>query len=105
MAGFNSLNPLTVTKRSSPTKYSTIDTRIPRRRERDLEKHDYSDSDDESDYSSYTSSSPVSSRETSGSYSSNRPMLRRKSSAGSQRPARSRYRLPDRIMRYLCLSL
>ncbi|KAH8802040.1 hypothetical protein F5882DRAFT_153389 [Hyaloscypha sp. PMI_1271] len=105
MAGFKPLNPLTVTKRSSPSKYSKIDTRIPRRRERDLEKYVYSDdSDDESDYSS-DASSPVSSRETSGSYSSNQPMLRRKSSTGSQRPAYSRYRLPNRVMRYLCLAL
>ncbi|KAF4621868.1 hypothetical protein G7Y89_g14477 [Cudoniella acicularis] len=100
MAGFDSHTSLNVTKRSSPTKYSHA---RPRQRDFDVEKHGYeTDSEDDSDYSSYPSS-PVSSRETSGSYDSNRPMLRRKSSAGSQRPIS--YRLPQKIVRYLSWAL
>jgi hypothetical protein len=104
MAGFSSFNPLNVTKRSSHSQYSGLPTHEhPRPRQFDTEKYETpQDSDDDSDYSSYQSS-PASSRETSGSYSSNRPMLRRKSSAGDQRPAS--YRIPNRIIRYLCLAL
>jgi hypothetical protein len=99
MAGFSSLDPLSVTKRSSPTKYSQGSRR---RANVDLEKYEYSDdSDDDSDSSSY--SSPVTSRETSGSYSSRRPMLRRKSTTSSQQVAV--YKLPNRVVRYLCLAL
>lgn len=102
MAAFNSVNPLNVTKRSSRSQYAELSTNS-RRREIDLEKHeDTEESDDESDYSDY-SSSPASSRETSGSYSSNRPMLRRKPPASVHRPAI--YKLPNRIVRYLCLAL
>ncbi|KAH6663838.1 hypothetical protein B0J14DRAFT_661781 [Halenospora varia] len=104
MAGFNH-TPLSVTKRSSPTKYSAPAVR-PRPRDFDVEKHPYeTDSDDDSDYSS-DASSPVSSRETSGSYDSHRPMLRRKSSAGSQRPSRPiQYGLPQKLVRYLSWAL
>jgi hypothetical protein len=100
MAGFNSVDQLNVTKRSSPTKHVQNHRRM---RDVDLEKHEYTDdSDDDSDDTSYTSS-PTSSRETSGSYSSKRPMLRRKSMPGSQRPGI--YKLPNKIVRYLCLAL
>ncbi|KAH6724971.1 hypothetical protein BKA61DRAFT_40874 [Leptodontidium sp. MPI-SDFR-AT-0119] len=106
MAGFSALDTLSVTKRSSPSKYSTLGTHNYRRSKQnvDLEKRSYSeddtaeDSDDESDYSS----SVVSSRETSGSYSSNRPMLHKKAPAQKRAAA---YRLPNRIIRYLCLGL
>src|SRR2546429_3618549 len=102
MAAFNSINPLNVTKRSSRSQYAGLATNS-RRRDIDLEKHeDTEESDDESDYSDY-SSSPASSRETSGSYSSNRPMLRRKPPVSVHRPAI--YKLPNRIVRYLCLAL
>lgn len=101
MAG---LNPLNVMKRTSPTKYSNIPHSRPR--DFDVEKHGYeSDTDDDSDYSSYPPS-PVSSRDTSGSYTSKQELLLRKKtfSAVSQRP-RSYYRLPNRIVRYLCWAL
>ncbi|CZR62081.1 uncharacterized protein PAC_11978 [Phialocephala subalpina] len=89
-------------KRSSPSKPSRINTHGHLLRDVDIEKHGYSEtSDDESDYTS-DDASPVSSRETSGSYSSQRPMLRRRPSTPS-RP--SRYRLPNKIMRYLCCAL
>lgn len=106
MAAFTSLDALSVTKRNSPTKSRfTRDPRSARTNDVDLEKHEYSeDSDDDSDYSSYESS-PVSSRETSGSYSSKRPILRRKSTASSQRQRPGTYKLPNRIVRYLCLAL
>jgi hypothetical protein len=115
MAGFSALNPLNVTKRSSPTKYTTLRAHKQRdRREVDVEKYGYSgteESDDDSDYTS-EEDSLVSSRETSGSYSSARPMLR-KPSAGSQRPPALRrdrtlydkYRLPSKIVKYMCLAL
>ncbi|KAE8452408.1 hypothetical protein EG329_001109 [Mollisiaceae sp. DMI_Dod_QoI] len=101
MADFGSRNPIKVTKRLSPSKPSKINTNQPIRDidvER-CEKYDYSD--DDSDSTSYTTS-PVSSRDTSGSYSPHRPMLRRRSSI-SHHP--SRYRLPNRVIRYLCLAL
>ncbi|KAG9232049.1 hypothetical protein BJ875DRAFT_96918 [Amylocarpus encephaloides] len=99
MGVFDTHAPLRVTKRPTHSRYS-------RSRDYDVEKHRYeTDSDDGSEYSS-DDSSLVSSRETSGSYSSNRPMLPRKSSAGSQRPPlRSSYKLPNRVVRYLCLGL
>ncbi|KUJ07920.1 uncharacterized protein LY89DRAFT_344061 [Mollisia scopiformis] len=105
MTDFSSLGQMKATKRLSPTKPLMINTNCRQGvRDVDLEKHGYDyddDSDDESDYSSYTAS-PVSSRETSASYSSQRPMLRRRSIA-DHRP--SKYRLPNKIIRYLCLAL
>ncbi|EKD12142.1 uncharacterized protein L3040_003348 [Drepanopeziza brunnea f. sp. 'multigermtubi'] len=104
MTGFSPLDTLNVTKRSSPSKFSRPQAqRNLRQKDEDLEKNAYpesseDDSDDESDYSS----SAISSRETSGSYSSNRPMLRRKSLPPPRSPA---YRLPNRTIRYLCLAL
>ncbi|TVY48181.1 hypothetical protein LOCC1_G002460 [Lachnellula occidentalis] len=84
-------------RRSSPTKY-------PRERVVDVEKHRYdTDSDDDSDYSSYPPS-PGSSRDISGSYSSSQLLVPKKPFVGSQRP-RSSYRLPSRIVRYLCWAL
>lgn len=104
MAGFSSLNPLSITKRSSRSQYSELPIHEDARsRDLDYEKHGQSESsDDDSDYSSYPSSPTTSSRETSGSYGSRRPMLR-KPSAGSQRPVS--YRVPNRILRYLCCAL
>ncbi|KAG4410758.1 hypothetical protein IFR04_016108 [Cadophora malorum] len=106
MAGFSALDTLSVTKRSSPSKYSTLDAhnQRPSKIDVDLEKHHYSsdDSDDESEDGSDYSSSAVSSRETSGSYSSNRPMLRKKAPPSRRSMA---YRLPNRVIRYLCLGL
>jgi hypothetical protein len=100
MAAFTSLDPLSVKKRASPTKQN-FDQR--RTQDVDLEKHEYTDdSDYDSEYSDY-SSSPVSSRETSGSYSSNRPMLRRREIGSPRRPAV--YKLPHRVVRYLCCAL
>ncbi|KAL2067069.1 hypothetical protein VTL71DRAFT_1493 [Oculimacula yallundae] len=108
MGGFSAVDALSVTKRSSPSKYSTPSTQHHRRSKKDidLEKHDYfeeddteDDSDDESDSDSSTI---VSSRDTSGSYSSNRPMLRKKAPPHRNSMA---YRLPNRIIRYLCLGL
>ncbi|KAH8598731.1 hypothetical protein B0O99DRAFT_614041 [Bisporella sp. PMI_857] len=102
MAGFSSFNPLNVTKRSPRSQYSELPIHE-RPRAKDEEKYCYSDdSEDDSDYSSYPSS-PRSSRDTSGSYESHRPMLRRKSSHATQRPAP--YRIPNRIMRYMCCAL
>ncbi|KAL3420740.1 hypothetical protein PVAG01_07185 [Phlyctema vagabunda] len=106
MAGSN-FNPLNVTKRTSPAKYTGLPHHErPRPKNIDEEKYGglpYSSDDD----SEYSSESQPSSRETSSSYASRRPMLR-KPSAGSQRPS-SRYqigyRLPNRIVRYLCLAL
>ncbi|CAG8972639.1 hypothetical protein HYALB_00011377 [Hymenoscyphus albidus] len=102
MAAFGSQAPLNVKKRPTHARYS--------RKDRDIEKNRYetessSDDDDSEDYSSEEDGSPVSSRGTSGSYSSNRPLVRRKSSAGSQRPSQTSYKLPDRVIRYLCLGL
>ncbi|RDL42298.1 Uncharacterized protein BP5553_02277 [Venustampulla echinocandica] len=108
MAGLDSRTPLSVTKRSSHTRYSHA-PKPSRQKDFDVEKHGYheddddEDDDEDSDYSS-DPSSPASSRDISGLYSSSRPILRRKSSAGSQRQASS-YRLPSRVVRYLCLGL
>ncbi|KAG9247317.1 hypothetical protein BJ878DRAFT_194244 [Calycina marina] len=112
MVGFNSL-PLNITKRSSRSSRSSRSqySEPPiheRPRNSDVEKYGYSDdSDDDSQYSSYTSS-PGSSRETSGSYDSHRPMLRRlptrKPSAGSQRPIPP-YRVPNKVIKYMCCAL
>ena len=100
MAGFSSL-PLNITKRSSRSHYSGLP--IHRSRNVDDEKYRQSDdSEDDSDYSSYASS-PGSSRETSGSYDSHRPMLR-KPSSGSQRPTPP-YRVPNKVIRYMCCAL
>lgn len=103
MSDYNS--PLRVNKRSTRAQLSTRRERG-RRSERDLEKYDYTDSSDYS--SSYDSedSSALSSRETSGSYSSNQPMLRKKPSKCLNKPRSSTvYRLPQRVVRYLCLAL
>ncbi|KAG0649703.1 hypothetical protein D0Z07_3768 [Hyphodiscus hymeniophilus] len=103
MATLNALNPLNITKRASRTQYSELPFHE-RKRSRDTDDEKYEDpetSEDDSDYSSYHSS-PVSSRETSGSYSSNRPMLRRKSTGTSRSKT---YRLPQRVVRYMCLAL
>jgi hypothetical protein len=107
MAGFSSFNPLKVKKRPSHPHYSELPVHEHTHLgDQDPEKQNgqSEDSEDDSDYSSYPSS-PASSRETSGSYSSSRPILR-KPSAGSQRPRTSRsYRLPNRTIRYLCCAL
>ncbi|RDW66206.1 hypothetical protein BP6252_09841 [Coleophoma cylindrospora] len=109
MAGSN-FNSLHVTKRTSPTKYSNLPAKDKRREAYDEEKYvhgrDSFDSEDDSDCSS--SSSIISSRDTSGSYGSHQPILTRKPSAGSQRPSsryRIGYRIPNRIVRYMCLAL
>jgi hypothetical protein len=105
MAGFSSFNPLNVTKRSSRSQYSQLPIyEHTTSRDFDDEKHGNSgDSEYDSDYSSYPSSPTTSSRETSGSYGSGRPMLQRKSTTGAQRPIL--YKLPNRIVRYLCCAL
>lgn len=110
MATFGSFNPLNITKRSSRSHYSDLPIHehppheYPRSRDHGDEKQtDESESDTDSDYSSYPSSPTISSRETSGSYGSHRPMLKRKSQADSQRLAS--YRVPRRIIRYLCCAL
>lgn len=101
MADYDS--PLRVTKRVSRIQYTKREQL--RRKERDLEKYQYTDETaSESDYES-EDSSIISSRETSGSYTSNRPMLRRKSSKNFQKPRPSIYRIPNRIVRYLCFAL
>jgi hypothetical protein len=102
MAALNALNPLNITKRASRTQYSELPFHERPSRDIDDEKYEEPEtSEDDSDYSSYHTS-PVSSRETSGSYSSNRPMLKRKS-AGTRRS--KTYKIPQRIVRYLCLAL
>jgi hypothetical protein len=105
MAGFGSFNPLEITKRSFRSQYPDRPIlKYTHSRDLDLEKHgQQDDSEDDSDYSSYPSS-PASSRETSGSYSSSRPILR-KPSTGTRRPVSTLYRLPNRIVRYLCCAL
>ena len=103
MAAFSALNPLNITKRSSRTQYSELPFHE-RTHPRYIDDEKYEDpetSEDDSDYSSYPSS-PGSSRETSGSYSSNRPMIRRKLTGT---PRSKAYKLPPRIVRYLCLTL
>ena len=96
-------SPLRVTKRVTRTQYTRRQQQ--RRNDRDLEKYQYTDeTDSESEYES-DESSPVSSRETSGSYSSHQPMLRRKSSKSFRKPRSSIYRIPNRIVRYLCFAL
>ncbi|CZT02128.1 uncharacterized protein RAG0_09431 [Rhynchosporium agropyri] len=107
MAGFSAMDTLSIIKRSSPSKSSSRDRHNHQRLKRDidLEKHDVSeedDTEDDSDDDSEYSSSVVSSRETSGSYSSNQPMLRRK--APSPRNSMA-YKLPNKIIQYLCLGL
>ncbi|RFU36033.1 hypothetical protein B7463_g370, partial [Scytalidium lignicola] len=80
MAGFKDLNPLKVAKRASRTQYSGLPTHeIPRRRDIDEEKYESEYSEDDDDYSSYPSSPERTSRETSDSYSSSRPILQKKS--------------------------
>ncbi|KAK2626918.1 hypothetical protein QTJ16_004093 [Diplocarpon rosae] len=104
MAGFDPSDTLSVNKRFSPSTCAnsrTLDR--PRREDIDLEKLAYSQtSDDDSDNESDYSSPSLSSRETSGSYSSKRPMLQRASIVPSRTAA---YRLPNRTIRYLCLAL
>ena len=102
MAALNAFIPLNITKRASRTKYSELPFHErTQSKDTDIEKYEDPDtSEDDSDYSSYHTS-PVSSRETSGSYSSNRPMLRRKPTGKGSRT----YRLPQKIVRYLCLAL
>ncbi|KAI9645020.1 hypothetical protein NHQ30_007058 [Ciborinia camelliae] len=100
MAGFNSLK---ATKRH--TQYSGLPAQEEPSRDHDSEKYgQHEDSDDEdTDYSSYPSS-PSSSRDTSNSYHSNAPILRKRANtATSQRPGPRR--IPARIMRYLCLAM
>ena len=103
MAALNAFNPLNITKRASRTQYSELPFHErPQLGDTDNEKYeDPETSEDDSDYSS-DHTSPVSSRETSGSYSSNRPMLRRKSITGQRS---IRHKLPQRMVRYLCLAL
>ncbi|KAB8291263.1 hypothetical protein EYC80_009949 [Monilinia laxa] len=103
MAGFKSLNPLKATKRR--TQYSGVSAQEEPSREYDSEKYgQHEDTDEEdSDYSSYPSS-PSSSRDTSNSYQSNAPILRKRANtATSQRPVPRR--IPARVMRYLCLAM
>ena len=95
-------SPIRVTKRTQ--RPQLLSQKHARRSERDLEKYDYTDSDYTSDYES-DESSIISSRETSGSYSSNRPMLRRKPSKQLHQRRAPVYKLPQRIVRYLCLAL
>src|SRR3982074_594378 len=103
MAGFSSFNPLNITKRPSRPQRPTH--RRTRSRDIDPEKHvQLEDSDYDSEYSSY-SSSPPSSRETSGSYSSARPILRKPSTGPPFRPTATSYRLPSKVVRYLCCVL
>ncbi|KAF7860641.1 hypothetical protein EAF04_008160 [Stromatinia cepivora] len=102
MAGFNSFNPLKATKRH--TQYSGIPIQEEPSRDYDTEKYGHHDESDEedTDYSSYPSS-PSSSRETSNSYHSNAPILRKRANTATQRPAPRR--LPPKVMRYLCLAM
>lgn len=102
MASYHS--PLNVTKRSSRIPYTSSRTKS-QRVERDIEKYDYTD-DSEDDSDSSEDDSPVSSRESSGSFSSHRPMLRKKPSKSLHRESQSTaYRLPSRVLRYLCWAL
>lgn len=105
MAGFSSLNPLNITKRAFRTQHPGFSShQHAHPRDLDPEKHcQMDDSDSESDYSSYSSS--PSSRGTSGSYSSSRPILRKPSTGPPWRPTSISYRVPNRIMRYLCCAL
>ncbi|CAD6446618.1 64e011a8-c7ec-4fff-b6c4-0ccbb19d4ae9-CDS [Sclerotinia trifoliorum] len=103
MAGFNSFNPLKATKRH--TQYSGIPpAQEEQPRDYDAEKYGHHDESDEedTDYSSYPSS-PSSSRETSNSYHSNAPILRKRANTATPRPAPKR--LPPKVMRYLCLAM
>ncbi|TAQ88348.1 hypothetical protein B7494_g3329 [Chlorociboria aeruginascens] len=107
MATLKSLSPLRTSKRPSHLQYAGLNSHDHSPSQYlDPEKYGQSPSttdieDDDDDFSEI--SSPGSSRDTSGAYSSSRPMLRRKPSAGSQRP--SPYRLPHKMTRYLCLAL
>ncbi|CAL3963702.1 unnamed protein product [Diplocarpon coronariae] len=104
MAGFRALDTLSLSKRCSPSACGNSRTfRRSRPAEIDLEKCGYSEaSDDGSENESDYSSPPLSSRETSASYSSHRPMLPR---ASISPPRSAAYRLPNRTTRYLCLAL
>lgn len=71
----------------------------------DSDSSDESDSDDESDYSDASSPSGDS-RRTSASLSSSAGMLPKRAYAVPQRPRRTYlYRLPNRIIRCLCIAL
>lgn len=108
MPGFNSLKPLKVSKRRTSDNYSSlpIHEASPSRESFDSEKqeivdNDYELSDEECDPSSF--SPPDSSRETSGSYTSNQPMIKR--TVLRRRPRGLAYRIPQKIMRYLCFAI
>lgn len=104
MVGFNSLHPLKATKRH--TQYPGVPAQEESSRDYDNEKYGHhEDSDEEdSDYESSYPSSPSSSRDTSNSYHSNAPILRKRANtATSQRPLPRR--IPARVMRYLCLAM
>jgi hypothetical protein len=72
-------------------------------------ERDSNDSYDESDYDDYsiTSSPSTNSRHTSSSlHSSSTPIMPKKRFAASRRPVRSLgYRLPNKVVRYLCMGL
>ncbi|EFQ26479.1 hypothetical protein CGRA01v4_05632 [Colletotrichum graminicola] len=72
----------------------------------DDDDDDYYSSDDESeDYSTTSSPSARSSRHTSASLSSAAMMLPKRALATARRPRTHLYRLPNRIIRYLCFGL
>jgi hypothetical protein len=102
MAGFKSFAPLKATKRHA--QYSNVpphDESSPRDHANEKYAH-HEDTEDDTDYSSYPSS-PSSSRDTSGSFNSNAPILRRRAVSNALRPVSRRP--PARVMRYLCLAL
>ncbi len=81
-----------------------------RSKERYSTEDDSSDSDDDSDYSEASSPSTNGSRQRSGSFGSGAPMLPRRrvyaTPSPSRRPTRPYfYRLPNRIVRYLCVAM
>ena len=85
MGALDALNPLKVAKRRSSNNYSALPFHEPSRgRESiDSEKQDIVDHDYEISSDDYDSSLPVSpitssSRDTSGSYDSTRPMIKRR---------------------------
>lgn len=100
--------PLRIPKRAAQLSYAGLPSQCsPRRRvyQDDEEKYNIYEegiSTDESDYSEYEEDSPVSSRSTSGSYTSDRPLK------GNRRaPIKKRrgLRIGSRIVKYLCYAL
>ncbi|KFZ10299.1 hypothetical protein V501_05245 [Pseudogymnoascus sp. VKM F-4519 (FW-2642)] len=108
MGALDALNPLKVAKRRSSNNYSALPFHESSRARDSIDSekqniidHDYEVSSD--DYDSSLPISPVtsSSRETSGSYDSTQPMIKRRTILRTRQRCFA-YRVPQRIIRYLC---